>query len=240
MHIDKQFDFPSWFASLGPKARDARSSADERVTEPERRQLPDVISHVSSACERHGLPGPENEPSGDFEAGWSPCHYWVLRNLISAEAYYGTQHWHDKNREQRTQHSICNGCHATSLLVAHHLHYETVGAERPGIDLVTVCRNCHSRIHDRSPDDWRLLRELGCEVVRVESDIEVRVIDSEPGYLYEIRLTIRNDVLKNAQIRHPEDRIVLKQIPWHRGAVTVRVTSSSGPSAGSRGTKTFD
>ena len=42
----------------------------------------------------------------------------------------------------------CRGCGTTEQLEVHHTTYKRLGNEKL-TDLVTVCRNCHQRIHDK-------------------------------------------------------------------------------------------
>lgn len=41
----------------------------------------------------------------------------------------------------------CEVCFSANRLHIHHLHYRTIGCEKPA-DLQILCRNCHADIHD--------------------------------------------------------------------------------------------
>lgn len=44
----------------------------------------------------------------------------------------------------------CHGCGKLTTLQTHHIHYATVGMERP-CDVVALCRDCHVDIHGQGP-----------------------------------------------------------------------------------------
>ena len=44
---------------------------------------------------------------------------------------------------------MCSECCATGSLEVHHLHYRTLGHEDPYEDVIVLCRECHSELHDR-------------------------------------------------------------------------------------------
>jgi hypothetical protein len=78
---------------------------------------------------------------------WTPSHYAELFALRSA-LYYATHHWTRTSRTQRRQVHKCEICGSDGK-VAHHLHYDTLGAEAVGKDLQTLCRACHDLVHGR-------------------------------------------------------------------------------------------
>lgn len=86
---------------------------------------------------------------------WSRLDYHCLRKEIGPEgvgAYHGTRHWFRTRRLQRALRPDCERCGArTARRDIHHLHYETVGCERPMVDLVTLCRWCHRAEEGRDP-----------------------------------------------------------------------------------------
>ena len=98
------------------------------------------------------------QPIDDFDR-WRPCDFWVLRYVLrdqgGADAYHDSMHWKSTRSEQHVLQRACERCGADArhfVVDVHHLHYETLGVERPGIDLVTLCRSCH--IDGEHGDYW--------------------------------------------------------------------------------------
>jgi hypothetical protein len=86
----------------------------------------------------------------DLFAEWQPCDFYVLRYHLDREggydAYQTSMHWKIVREAQQAIAPACERCGAcrpTFSVHTHHLHYETLGAERPGVDLVTLCAPCH-------------------------------------------------------------------------------------------------
>ena len=76
---------------------------------------------------------------------------------LSAEeyrAYLQTPHW-QKVRARRMQIDkyVCAFCGASDLLQVHHISYERLGHEEVRTDLVTLCADCHHRLHQLIDDE---------------------------------------------------------------------------------------
>lgn len=69
--------------------------------------------------------------------------------LATKKAYLTSTVWKNK-RNQRLFYDnyACSNCSAASNLEVHHISYSRVPNE-PLSDLVTLCRSCHQRVHDR-------------------------------------------------------------------------------------------
>lgn len=73
-----------------------------------------------------------------------------LRSMPYRE-YLLTQHWLDtRNRKLRQAQFRCQICNEGWPLDVHHRTYERRGFEDMG-DLTVLCRNCHSKFHDKLP-----------------------------------------------------------------------------------------
>lgn len=63
------------------------------------------------------------------------------------EQYYRTAHWSVKRRERMSFDSFqCRHCMATAELQVHHWKYDLFNEAIH--DLVTLCKDCHTRIHE--------------------------------------------------------------------------------------------
>lgn len=97
----------------------------------------------------------------DLHGRRSRLEYFILRREFARQGgcagYHGSRHWKDVRRRQLQELPRCEWCGSTREadrpLDVHHLHYATVGAERSGIDLVTLCRWCHDEVHGREWSD---------------------------------------------------------------------------------------
>lgn len=63
------------------------------------------------------------------------------------EKYYATRHWRTKAAERKELDGFrCRQCGATEKLQTHHWRYNLF-AENVRLDLITLCEECHKRIH---------------------------------------------------------------------------------------------
>lgn len=89
-----------------------------------------------------GVTRRSGQPVDERPAEWNRGHYALLYELDKT-AYLGSLWWQTVRAQQRQHFRTCERCGAVSALHAHHLHYLSVGAERIGIDLMTLCESCH-------------------------------------------------------------------------------------------------
>lgn len=75
------------------------------------------------------------------------------------EAYFASAHWSRRTRAQFARIAACEveRCGGTTELRVQHLQHDSLGAERAGGDLVTLCDGCHRRARRRSLELGRLL-----------------------------------------------------------------------------------
>ena len=80
-------------------------------------------------------------------------------------AYYGSRHWTRRCRAQLELKPSCEveQCARAVDLRARHLHYDALGGERAGRDLITLCEGCTSRVRRREDE---LKRPVTREEVR--------------------------------------------------------------------------
>ena len=69
------------------------------------------------------------------------------------QAYVRTMKWRTTRAAFLKRYPNCELCGAPSEN-AHHLHYETIGAEREA-DLLSLCRDCHRELHKRERAEKR-------------------------------------------------------------------------------------
>jgi 5-methylcytosine-specific restriction endonuclease McrA len=69
-------------------------------------------------------------------------------------AYYGSRHWSRRTRAQLGLTSFCEvaGCRRADELQVRQLHYDAVGEEQAGRDLITLCQGCMTRAHKREQE----------------------------------------------------------------------------------------
>lgn len=81
--------------------------------------------------------------------------------------YLLTEHWqYMRQRMLARARYACNFCGCNRQLHVHHRTYERIGRERPE-DLVVLCAECHSSVHDlRHRQPWMSLREATNAVKR--------------------------------------------------------------------------
>jgi hypothetical protein len=89
---------------------------------------------------------------------------------LDPDAYAASAHWYRRVRAQLAHAAACEveRCGRVDDLGARHLQHDTLGEERAGRDLVTVCGGCARRARRRE-------RELG----RALSHDELRALDPE-------------------------------------------------------------
>lgn len=86
------------------------------------------------------------QKSVDSEGKLSPEFYRAIF-ARSRPAYYGSRHWSRRSRAQLGLTPLCEveRCGLAADLRARHLHYDALGEEQAGRDLVTLCAGCLSR-----------------------------------------------------------------------------------------------
>lgn len=78
-----------------------------------------------------------------------------LRDMPYAE-YLQTTYWSIcRKRILRLDQYCCWWCDGTQYLQVHHLNYSRRGQERD-TDLVTLCKGCHFKFHDRYDTKYQL------------------------------------------------------------------------------------
>ena len=93
------------------------------------------------------------QKSVDAEGKLAPAVYRAIFHR-SRRAYYGSRHWTRRSRAQLELTALCEveKCSRTDELRAGHLHYDTLGEERAGRDLITLCDGCLSRALKREEE----------------------------------------------------------------------------------------
>lgn len=92
----------------------------------------------------------------------------VLVDKSLKDLYYNTPHWRAMSKQRREFDDWrCVLCKSTENLEVHHFHYDLF--EEDIEDLVTLCRNCHRRLHVHAKDKLRSFPKS------VAVDIEQRI-----------------------------------------------------------------
>jgi hypothetical protein len=67
---------------------------------------------------------------------------------LSYNDYLKSDHWRITRSKYKKKSCFC--CMSKNRLQIHHLHYDRLGCERD-VDIITVCRKCHKKIHSIHP-----------------------------------------------------------------------------------------
>lgn len=100
--------------------------------------------------------------------GKLPAEVYRALFALSSAAYYASGHWSRRVRAQLAHAPACEvgACGSAVDVAAQHLNHATLGEERPGRDLITLCDGCHRRA-----------RKLGQDLARVPSRDEIVGLD---------------------------------------------------------------
>ena len=139
---------------LSPEQLRQREAARRREEE-ERRQRDDEAAAARLAAGWH-----EHGRRIDAEGRLSPSLYHAVF-AAAPQAYLGSTHWARRVKAQLSHAAACERCGAAEELGVVHLHHDSIGEERPGRDLVTLCGGCSRRARRRG-------RELGRPLTRDE------------------------------------------------------------------------
>lgn len=118
------------------------------------REYHDAVAFVGREHDRFTA---ERRGAIDSQRRWTRLQYHCLRNEYrwhkdsGRSIYSRSDHWQEIRRRQLGDYDRCDRCRSSEYLEVHHLHYATVGVERPGIDLVTLCFRCHQSEDGLSP-----------------------------------------------------------------------------------------
>ena len=96
------------------------------------------------------------QKSVDAEGKLAPPVYRAIF-ARSRPAYYGSRHWTRRSRAQLELTSFCEveRCSAAVDLRTRHLHYDALGEEQAGRDLITLCDGCVRRAVKREEEIGR-------------------------------------------------------------------------------------
>ena len=91
------------------------------------------------------VPEPTKEPVAEIlHRRDNPTTLWKNK-----EEYMRSGVWYDiKQIILKRDNYTCRMCGSTNALECHHIKYDNLYNEK-GEDLITVCRDCHQKIHDR-------------------------------------------------------------------------------------------
>lgn len=97
-----------------------------------------------------------SQKSVDAEGKLAPAVYRAIF-VRSRRAYYDSRHWSRRARAQLELTGACEveRCGGVVDLRARHLHYDALGEEQAGRDLITLCEGCLSRAIKREDEAGR-------------------------------------------------------------------------------------
>ena len=120
------------------------------------------------------------QKSVDAEGKLAPA---VYRSIFarSRQAYYGSRHWSRRSRAQLELTPVCEvtRCGRAADLRARHLHYDALGEEQTGSDLITLCDGCLSRALKREQELGRPVTFVP-HLVPLDGPVQRR-LQFEPG-----------------------------------------------------------
>lgn len=93
------------------------------------------------------------EPNGNYRVlyvHWNPSKPYTSAK-IGEDDYLHTRVWRELREERlKLDDYKCKKCGSAYNVAVHHLYYPDVwGTEDVETDLITLCENCHSRIHSK-------------------------------------------------------------------------------------------
>lgn len=69
------------------------------------------------------------------------------------EEFYQSRTWYDiKENARKRDFYMCRICENNSALDGHHLTYERWGGQEQPRDILSLCRDCHNKIHEKKED----------------------------------------------------------------------------------------
>ena len=139
-------------ALLSPEQLRQRETARRREdAERQRRADEAAAARLVARWRRHGT-------RVDSEGRLSAATYGAVF-ADEPEAYFASAHWIRRAKAQLAHAAACEveRCGGTRELRVQHLQHDSLGAERAGDDLVTVCGSCHRRARRRSLELGRML-----------------------------------------------------------------------------------
>lgn len=147
-----------------------------RQREAERRREEEARQRDAEQREAERLVGRRRESGRRVDADGRLAAS-LYRAIFAAdpEAYLASAHWARRARAQLAHAAACERCGGGGDLRVAHLHHETLGEERPGRDLVTLCDGCERRARRRSRE---LGRPLGRDELR-ELDPDAPLYDAD-------------------------------------------------------------
>ena len=89
----------------------------------------------------------------ELDEGWVEASARRAPSPREREEFYQSRTW-DKIREnaRRRDFYICRICENKNALDGHHLTYERWGGGEEPRDILSLCRDCHGKIHEKKSD----------------------------------------------------------------------------------------
>jgi hypothetical protein len=137
-------------SDLTQRSKEEMKRAKKRHSREKRRLRTKKIVRYTHATSSFKFSVPDEE-----QVSVSPLDSLVQKiGFASYDEYLRSEHW--KNFTARVRRNECYCCKKQKALQVHHMTYKNIGAEMPE-DVVTVCRACHTKIHNISREGVPLI-----------------------------------------------------------------------------------
>lgn len=125
---------------------------------------------------------------------------------LNYETYLKSPGWKKRREELIKSVGKCVLCGVKGGLLAHHLHYRTLGSEQNG-DVAIMCNECHTYMHNKYGRGAKFgLEEIGAEKERRQKD---RKIIGERAEEYLLYMRGGNSVLIGKEIKASVETAIL-------------------------------
>jgi len=85
----------------------------------------------------------------DIAIWYESTNHYLGSQYIDYNEYINSDKWRDRrNKILKRDGFVCQRCKAWKNLQVHHLTYDRLGFEND-LDLVTLCKSCHEKLHDK-------------------------------------------------------------------------------------------
>ena len=87
----------------------------------------------------------------EFDAGW--VQHKPIPSKEDRNAFYQSRTWHAiRENARRRDFYMCRICERNRAVDGHHLTYARWGGEEEPRDILSLCRDCHGKIHEKKED----------------------------------------------------------------------------------------
>ena len=111
-------------------------------------QMPINCKHPKYDCYDESIKLDFPEESGEFVVTFCPYYERDVSDKTNYYQYLDSERWKKKATKRMSMDNYkCVKCGSAKNLAVHHITYDRLFCE-PMDDLITVCNNCHKKIHE--------------------------------------------------------------------------------------------